>query len=178
MRLARFLSTLLLTTLLLAGSGLERASAANLFLSTTPDASGAFTSLPLTPNTSTTVYVISSGIPAASGLKGFEFSVSFGPDVTVLGTLFPGAGPINVGNPTNAIVGTGSCVPTGSVQVIATYTILYTGASPVSRTMTLGPTTPSSFSPAAPGWLACDNNLYTWTIGAPSAPIGNVIADA
>lgn len=142
-------------------------NAAILSLSSSATLSGAYNQITVMPSTPFTFYAIAHDFSPAelsSGLYGFEFSVNFGdPGFSITSVALPGAGPINVGTMDNLIVGTGSAVSLSNPTVLATFQATYTGTPPTNHQITLGPSTPSSFSPAAAGWLQPAGTLVAFS---------------
>jgi len=103
------------------------------------------------------LYIVAFDIPL--GIVSHEGSIERDPDILLVGhQLFP-ASSFNVGTPENWIVGTGGCFPIFGPTVLQTLT--YVSFDPVmeDQIFSIGPSTPSSFSPAAPGYLDCGDNL-------------------
>ena len=98
-----------------------------------------------------------------AGLFGYEFSLNLDPNWIILGTVLTGPAPINIGTPTNVIAGTGGAVATPGPVVIVRYQLGWFAGPVVPETLiSLGPSTPSSFSPATPGYLQPNGELVAW----------------
>jgi len=99
-------------------------------------------------------------------VKGFEFLVQISdPAMTVLARNLQ-AGALNVGSQDNFIVGAGGCFPgDGLWYQMVQYQAGYFVPTPPSDTLVcLGPSTPSSFAPAVPGYLQCDGSLVPFSV--------------
>jgi hypothetical protein len=107
-------------------------------------------------------------------VKGFEYGLTVpagmlvtGPD-TVNGTAtFLGPNPLNIGGNLNVIVGTGGCVEGSGAVLLASYDVLFTVA-PGSVAVCIGPSEPSSVSPAAPAYLQCDGTIVPMGYAEPA----------
>jgi len=102
------------------------------------------------------------GFDLPGQVKGWELSVVIDPSFTVLARDLGGTLWIDVGGPTdNFIVGTGACLDGTGVFQFVRYQIGWFSGSvpPTDQLVCLGPASPSSFVPATPGYLQCDNTL-------------------
>jgi len=111
------------------------------------------------PFVATNFYVVAFDLDGQ--VKGFEFDVSFSnPSITILARNLQ-AGALNVGAEDNFIVGTGGCFDGDGVwyQMVEYQAGFFQSVAPSDVTVCLGPSTPSSFDPATPGYLQCDGSL-------------------
>jgi hypothetical protein len=111
-------------------------------------------------------YVV--GFAFGGGVLGIEFSVQVPPTLAVMSRTFPGVDEnLAGGSPTNVIASTGYCVDAGSTFVLASYSAMFwpegAGRAPDIE-LCLGPPSPSSFDPPAPGYLDCDITLVPLTL--------------
>lgn len=106
------------------------------------------------------------------GIAGYEVGLTIDPTVIIFNSMMvAGAGPINVGSaPDNWIVGTGNCVNGAGAVALLDFTAGYFVAGPTDLTICLTPTSPSSFNPAVPGWLECDDSLTPFGVAASGGP--------
>lgn len=105
------------------------------------------------------------GYELAGDIAGFEFGLTFDPNFIVFASevLYPGA--INVGSPpTDWIVGLGGCYSGSGLVRLAKITYGYFVSSLPDALVCLGPSSPSSFVPATPGYLACDDSLIPFDV--------------
>ncbi len=103
------------------------------------------------------LYIVAFDIPI--GIVGHEGSLQKDPAILLVDhQLFPPSS-FNVGTPENWLVGTGACFPIFGPTMLQRLT--YISFAPVmgDQLFIIGPSTPSSFSPAAPGYMDCGNNL-------------------
>jgi len=129
----------------------------------------------------TNVYVI--GFDLAGDVAGYEGSLAISdPSILILATILSGPGPLNVGTPTNFIVGAGGCFSGAGATILITYQVgNFTGAPLNDLLFCLGSATPSSFAPATPGYLDCSSNLLPFGVaqnGGGVYPNGCGVADA
>lgn len=104
-------------------------------------------------------YVLGFGLDGQ--VKGWELSVSLDPAFLILGRTLDQPGSLNVGGADNWIVGSGGCFDGSSVYTFVTYQAGYFAGpvAPNDALFCLGPSDPSSFSPASPGYLQCSGSL-------------------
>lgn len=128
----------------------------------------------------TNLYVIV--FDAAGDVGGYEGSISADPTLLLLSTILAGPGPLNVGDPTNFIVGAGGCIASAGATTMITYQYgNFTGVPVNDALFCLGASTPSSFAPAAPGYLSCDGDLFPFGVaqnGSGVVPNGCAIANS
>lgn len=101
------------------------------------------------------------GFDLDGGVLGYEVGLTIDPRIVIFASLMdqPGS-PINVGQaPDNWIVGTGACFDGEGIFSILRFTYGYYDAAAVDMQICLGPSSPSSFSPATAGYLQCDDSL-------------------
>jgi hypothetical protein len=103
------------------------------------------------------VFVVAFDVPG--GLLGYEFALQVPAGTIVSGgrQFFP-AGALDVGTgDDNWLVGTGgTCLSSNGHQVLVKYTSMLFLAQPnPDQTLCMGPATPTSFPPGAPGYLTC-----------------------
>lgn len=148
--------TLPLFLVLLAAPRAGHAQEAGIFA----DPAGTQTQLQLPAFVPTDFHVL--GFDLAGQVKGWELSVILDPSFIVLERDLGGELWIDVGGPTdNFIVGTGACLDGTGVFEFVRYRIGWFAGStpPADQVVCLGPASPSSFVPASPGYLQCDNTL-------------------
>ena len=120
-------------------------------------------------------YVVAFDVPG--DLRGYEFGLVIDPTIIIFGSaMIAGPAPINVGSaPNNWIVGTGGCVNGAGAVTLVQFTAGYFVSPVTDLLICLLPSTPSSFAPATPGWLACDDSLIPFGValnGEPDYPNG------
>jgi len=129
------------------------------------DSGGTLTSGPVIAFVPFNVYVVAFDL--SGGVLGYEGSIQRDPNLILLTTIFSGPAPINVGTPENWIVGTGGCMAASGPTVLVQFQyFLAVPTAPADMLFCLGPSTPSSFAPAAPGYLDCPGNLIPFTLAA------------
>lgn len=103
---------------------------------------------------------------AAGDVGGYEGSLtSSDPSLLLLSTTLEGPGPLNVGDPQNFIVGAGGCISSsGATKLITWQWGNFSGVPNVDSLFCLGASNPSSFAPAAPGYLDCLGGLNTFGV--------------
>ena len=109
-------------------------------------------------------YVV--GFDLDGAVKAFEFALVLPPQLTVLDLTLAGPNPGNIGTDTNVIAfhrrlrgirsGPSRWGPT-------TAGFFFSGAAGENLFVCVGPSTPSSFEPAVPGYSQCDNTLTPLT---------------
>jgi hypothetical protein len=101
------------------------------------------------------------GFDLDGGVLGYEVGLTIDPAIVIFASQMEQPGmPINVGQaPTNWIVGTGACFDGDGVFHLLKFTYGYFDAAATNMTVCLGPTTPSSFTPASAGYLQCNESL-------------------
>lgn len=98
-------------------------------------------------------------------LFGYEFGLQIDPNLIVFASVPSGPAPINVGTaPLNWIVGTGGCVPGAGPVRMVTITAGFFVPTLTDALICMGPSSPSSFAPAAPGWLKCSGDLQAFGV--------------
>lgn len=103
------------------------------------------------------LYIVAFDIPI--GILSYEGSLQRDPTIMLMDhQLFP-ASSFNVGTPENWIVGTGACFPIFGPTVLQTLTFVSFAPDMADQLFSIGPATPSSFLPAAPGYMDCGNNF-------------------
>lgn len=120
---------------------------------------------------------------AAGDVGGYEGSITVSnPSLLLLSTILNGPGPLNVGDPTNFIVGAGGCIASVGATTLITYQYgNFTGVPVNDVLFCLGASNPSSFAPAAPGYLDCLGGLTpfgTAQSGGGVYPDGCAVANA
>jgi len=174
----RLLLTIVMVAMLASSAFAGDAGDAGVFW----DAAGTVSNAPLPVFVPTNLYVI--GFDLAGDVGGYEGSltISAGPSITILGTTLSGPGPLNVGDPTNFIVGAGGCIASAGPTVLITYNIgNFTGVPLNDVLYCLGASNPSSFAPAAPGYLDCLGGLTPFGLaqnGGGVYPDGCAVSDA
>lgn len=115
-------------------------------------------------------------------VKAYEFGLDAPANLTILTTVFAGPGPGNIGTPRNVIAFTGACVDGSSNLTLVAYNGGFFAPGSASGvadiTLCIGPASPSSFSPAAPGYSQCDNTLAPFGVaqnGMPQYPNGCMV---
>lgn len=113
------------------------------------------------------LYLVAFDVP--DGLLGYEGSLQ---STMPVGTYFilsavfePVSTANNFGFSDNWIVGTGVCYWSSGPTVLATFNILPMVPPPPDTLFCIGPYTPSSFSPPAPGYVSCFGATDVRTFG-------------
>jgi hypothetical protein len=97
-----------------------------------------------------------------AGIFGYEFGVVINPNIIIFASVAEPPGNVNLGPaPTNWIVGTGACLPSAGAVKLVTFTYGVFASGLTDLTFCVTPSTPSSFTPAAPGWLECVTDRLT-----------------
>jgi hypothetical protein len=117
------------------------------------DAGGTQTARSIVAGVPFDIYVVAFEIPI--GILSHEGSIQRDPAHLLLGNQFYPPSSFNLGTPENWIVGTGICFPIFGPTVIQTLQYVSFAASLEDQLFCIGPSTPSSFSPAAPGYGDC-----------------------
>ena len=109
------------------------------------------------------MYVVALGVP--DGVKAYEFSVSGLGAANVAQSSYELAGPapFPIGDPdaSNFIVGAGGCIADDAgATVLVTLTLVAVAEVPSDAAVCIGPSSPSSFDSAGPGYLDCSDQLF------------------
>ncbi len=121
------------------------------------DAGGTLTTGAVVLGVEFDLYIVAFDIP--NGILSHQGSLQRDPAILLMGhQLFPPSSN-NAGTAENWLVATGACFPIFGPTVLQKLT--YVSFVPVldDQLFIIGPSTPSSFSPAAPGFMDCGNNL-------------------
>lgn len=96
-------------------------------------------------------------------IAGYEFGLTIDPSLIIFSSADatnPGNS-INVGTPPSMwIVGIGTCLPGTPVATLVQFTYGYFTGGLTDMTICLGPATPTSFDPPAPGYLDCIGQIF------------------
>ena len=127
------------------------------------DPAGTQTTGTITPFVPFTIYLVAFDLPG--GVAGHEGSLqtNLAPSAALVSSIILGPAPLKVGGPLNWICGLGGCVPGGGPVLLAEFTFLAT-IPQTDVLFSVGPSTPSSFAPAAPGWLTCGSDIIPFGV--------------
>ena len=111
------------------------------------------------------MYVVALGVP--DGVSAYEFSVSGLGAANVAQSSYELAGPapgtFGFGDPdaSNFIVGAGGCIADDAgATVLVTLTLVAVAEVPSDAAVCIGPSSPSSFDSAGPGYVDCSDQAF------------------
>lgn len=128
------------------------------------------------PFTPQTAYLIVTN-PSFDALYGFEAGITLEGTGLVTGVTFANPQALNVGTPTNMIVGFGAPSATSEATLLATIAMFYTDATGGALGFRLHGTEPSSMDPAFPVVLLAGGELMSYGLSAADGLVAQINGD-